>query len=175
MYIHTISFFSHSRTMKKMHCPLSQLSRKLFMASEERKNASQLLFTCCALRKNPVRENSVTIGTIRQPFFSRCWSKLWGIKTGRLFGSAFVFCTPAGVRTLDTLIKSQVLYQLSYGCIVCSRKRVARGLFSDLRVQRYRFLSERPNVFAIFFLKQTKKGCFYDSQVPRCCYSLSAA
>ena len=25
--------------------------------------------------------------------------------------------TPAGVRTLDTLIKSQVLYQLSYGCI----------------------------------------------------------
>ena len=27
-------------------------------------------------------------------------------------------CTPAEVRTLDTLIKSQVLYQLSYGCIV---------------------------------------------------------
>ena len=26
------------------------------------------------------------------------------------------FSTPAGVRTLDTLIKSQVLYQLSYGC-----------------------------------------------------------
>ena len=26
--------------------------------------------------------------------------------------------TPAGARTLDTLIKSQVLYQLSYGCIV---------------------------------------------------------
>ena len=25
--------------------------------------------------------------------------------------------TPAGARTLDTLIKSQVLYQLSYGCI----------------------------------------------------------
>ena len=25
--------------------------------------------------------------------------------------------TPAGVRTLDTLIKSQVLYQLSYGCM----------------------------------------------------------
>jgi hypothetical protein len=24
------------------------------------------------------------------------------------------FCTPAGGRTLDTLIKSQVLYQLSY-------------------------------------------------------------
>ncbi len=26
--------------------------------------------------------------------------------------------TPAGVRTLDTLIKSQVLYQLSYGCML---------------------------------------------------------
>ena len=30
----------------------------------------------------------------------------------------FVLCTPAGARTLDTLIKSQVLYQLSYGCIL---------------------------------------------------------
>ena len=30
--------------------------------------------------------------------------------------SALICCTPAGVRTLDTLIKSQVLYQLSYGC-----------------------------------------------------------
>ena len=31
-------------------------------------------------------------------------------------------CTPAGGRTLDTLIKSQVLYQLSYGSIVSGRK-----------------------------------------------------
>ena len=30
----------------------------------------------------------------------------------------FLLSTPAGARTLDTLIKSQVLYQLSYGCIV---------------------------------------------------------
>ena len=29
-------------------------------------------------------------------------------------------CTPAEARTLDTLIKSQVLYQLSYGCIIFS-------------------------------------------------------
>ena len=29
-----------------------------------------------------------------------------------------MFSTPAEARTLDTLIKSQVLYQLSYGCIV---------------------------------------------------------
>ena len=34
-----------------------------------------------------------------------------------MFVDSFV-CTPAEVRTLDTLIKSQVLYQLSYGCIV---------------------------------------------------------
>ena len=32
--------------------------------------------------------------------------------------SAAFPCTPAGGRTLDTLIKSQVLYQLSYGSIV---------------------------------------------------------
>ena len=29
-----------------------------------------------------------------------------------------ILCTPAEARTLDTLIKSQVLYQLSYGCII---------------------------------------------------------
>ena len=34
--------------------------------------------------------------------------------------------TPAGVRTLDTLIKSQVLYQLSYGCINFSKLKEAR-------------------------------------------------
>ena len=36
-----------------------------------------------------------------------------------------LFCTPAGARTLDTLIKSQVLYQLSY-----------KRILIDLRVQR---------------------------------------
>ena len=44
-------------------------------------------------------------------------------------------CTPAGARTLDTLIKSQVLYLLSYGCIVL---RLFVPL-SQLRVQRYSF------------------------------------
>ena len=41
-------------------------------------------------------------------------------KSGRAFAlpSFSVLSTPAGARTLDTLIKSQVLYQLSYGCIV---------------------------------------------------------
>ena len=42
-----------------------------------------------------------------------------------------VSCTPAGARTLDTLIKSQVLYQLSYGCIIISKiKEVTFLLFS---------------------------------------------
>ena len=36
-----------------------------------------------------------------------------------------VFSTPAEARTLDTLIKSQVLYQLSYGCIISKRKEVS--------------------------------------------------
>ena len=33
---------------------------------------------------------------------------------GSAFATVLSFCTPAGGRTLDTLIKSQVLYQLSY-------------------------------------------------------------
>ena len=40
-------------------------------------------------------------------------------------------CTPAGARTLDTLIKSQVLYQLSYGCISqCAFKKKGGSLAS---------------------------------------------
>ena len=35
----------------------------------------------------------------------------------------FNLCTPAGARTLDTLIKSQVLYQLSYGCNNISKNK----------------------------------------------------
>ena len=53
---------------------------------------------------------------------------------------AFLFCTPAGVRTLDTLIKSQVLYQLSYGCI--------RFLFAGAKVQTF---SEPTKLFRDFF------------------------
>ena len=41
-----------------------------------------------------------------------------GIKTTKAADFQRLFCTPAGGRTLDTLIKSQVLYQLSYGSIV---------------------------------------------------------
>ena len=52
-------------------------------------------------------------------------------------------CTPAGARTLDTLIKSQVLYQLSYGCII-----------SELRVQRYGVFLKPPNILRTFFEKR---------------------
>ena len=38
-------------------------------------------------------------------------------------GNPFTSCTPAGARTLDTLIKSQVLYQLSYGCNQLFKKK----------------------------------------------------
>ena len=41
-----------------------------------------------------------------------------GIKTTKAADFQRLSCTPAGGRTLDTLIKSQVLYQLSYGSIV---------------------------------------------------------
>ena len=48
-------------------------------------------------------------------------------KGERRLSSSFL-CTPAGVRTLDPLIKSQMLYQLSY-------KRVHIRYF-QMRVQR---------------------------------------
>ena len=41
-----------------------------------------------------------------------------GIKTTKAADFQRLSRTPAGGRTLDTLIKSQVLYQLSYGSIV---------------------------------------------------------
>ena len=41
-----------------------------------------------------------------------------GRKTTKAAENQRLSCTPAGGRTLDTLIKSQVLYQLSYGSIV---------------------------------------------------------
>ena len=40
--------------------------------------------------------------------------------------SAFKGSDPGGARTLDPLIKSQLLYQLSYGVIHCSSERVQK-------------------------------------------------
>ena len=34
-------------------------------------------------------------------------------------------CDPGGARTLDPLIKSQLLYQLSYGVITCGHGLIA--------------------------------------------------
>ncbi len=36
------------------------------------------------------------------------------------------YCDPGEARTLDPLIKSQLLYQLSYGVIACFRKCAAK-------------------------------------------------
>ena len=41
-------------------------------------------------------------------------------------------CDPGGARTLDPLIKSQLLYQLSHGV-------KKRNHFVDFRVQRYNY------------------------------------
>ena len=87
-----------------------------------------------------------------------------------------VFCTPAGGRTLDTLIKSQVLYQLSYKrvvnseCLLCTpaggrtldtliKSQVLyqlsyKRIVFVLRVQRYNKYLNSPNFFRIFFLKK---------------------
>ena len=62
-------------------------------------------------------------------------------KKGRLLSA---FCTPAGARTLDTLIKSQVLYQLSYGCIAF---RLAGA--------KIRILFEVTKLFGIFLSKKS--------------------
>ena len=46
-------------------------------------------------------------------------------------------------RTLDTLIKSQVLYQLSYKRIFVG----AMGMLPELRVQRYCLFLKPPNIY----------------------------
>ena len=52
-------------------------------------------------------------------------------KRNRLSAAAFTpLCDPGGARTLDPLIKSQLLYQLSYGVIVCSIATAKVLLFS---------------------------------------------
>ena len=60
-----------------------------------------------------------------------------------------VFCTPAGARTLDTLIKSQVLYQLSY-------KRMPDFRIAGAKVRTF---FETTKCFPVFFLK--KRHFFY--------------
>ena len=54
----------------------------------------------------------------------------------------FTQCDPGGARTLDPLIKSQLLYQLSYG--VMHRTGIS---LPSLRMQRYNLSANRPNIF----------------------------
>ncbi len=57
-------------------------------------------------------------------------------------------CTPAGVRTLDPLIKSQMLYQLSYKRILFS---VANPCFPICGCKGTHFLSYHQNFSQVFF------------------------
>ena len=45
------------------------------------------------------------------------------------------FCIPGGARTLDPLIKSQLLYQLSYGYIPLLFASAKLQFFSDIFVK----------------------------------------
>ncbi len=63
-----------------------------------------------------LRQSIATVNACKSKDYS-C-SKLSKTKKRELLFRSSLFCTPAGARTLDTLIKSQVLYQLSYGCSV---------------------------------------------------------
>ena len=68
------------------------------------------------------------------PHISKTVVVLYNSMKTKKRGQKPLFCTPAGARTLDTLIKSQVLYQLSYGCIIFV---VQNSSLAELRVQRY--------------------------------------
>ena len=72
-------------------------------------------------------------------------------KKSRLVGNdlAALLRTPAGVRTLDTLIKSQVLYQLSYGCNFNALSRVVFQ-FATAKVLLFGVTTK---LFSIFFTK----------------------
>ena len=65
------------------------------------------------------------------------------IQTAHYKSFGFPFGDPGGTRTHDPLIKSQLLYQLSYGVNVCSIATAKVLLFS-----------EPPTIFAIFFKKK---------------------
>ena len=74
---------------------------------------------------------------------------------GFLLPLNFLFRTPAGARTLDTLIKSQVLYQLSYGCIVFS-----------IAGAKVRSIFESTKLFRDFFQKKVGKRLISSKNEP---------
>lgn len=61
-----------------------------------------------------------------------------------------LICTPAGVRTLDPLIKSQMLYQLSY-------KRVRISLFLKCECKGMYFILNTKIFIAFLFFSCQKK------------------
>ena len=73
-------------------------------------------------------------------------------------GKKPLFCTPAGARTLDTLIKSQVLYQLSYGCIVFS-----------IAGAKVRSIFESTKLFRDFFQKKVGERLISSKNEPFSC------
>ena len=73
-----------------------------------------------------------------------------------------LICTPAGARTLDTLIKSQVLYQLSYGCNIISNLTCLQFccfIQSSFWIAgaKVRSIFESTKLFWDFFRKKAKK------------------
>ena len=63
---------------------------------------------------------------------------------------AILSCDPGGARTLDPLIKSQLLYQLSYGVVL-------RVLISLLRCKVSAYFSFMQ-IFSLFLSKFYEKG-----------------
>lgn len=70
-----------------------------------------------------------------------------------------LFCTPSGTRTLDPLIKSQLLYQLSYGVMMFIRFRIASAKLRQ-------FLKPAKKI-CVFFKKSAFFVVFLDFSAPR--------
>ena len=64
------------------------------------------------------------------------------------------FCDPAGARTLDPLIKSQLLYQLSYGVLHC------QGVFPLMRCKVRKFFWSLQ-IFLRFFCFNLNVRCYF--------------
>ena len=65
---------------------------------------------------------------------------------------AVLLCDPGEARTLDPLIKSQLLYQLSYGVIVVSALRGALFLNCGAKLRMFfQFTQFSGDFFRIFF------------------------
>ena len=101
-----------------------------FVSSREQVGFSGRKILACRFRGNPCQRRAIIIGfcvnedSILENRLTRGWHGRGSLgkekSLTRWFSELGIWnCgTPAGGRTLDTLIKSQVLYQLSYGSII---------------------------------------------------------